>query len=131
MELPDSPPAELRPAAEPAPESIGDPLGLCPGPELLLEAELSGGEDGALPGAGDAGVLLAMPPGDAVSLPERSVLLERFDPELLSRAVFLHAARPSRGMINAMASNVFKFMCSPPFVDFVAAEQLLLLFLAR
>lgn len=52
-----------------------------------------------------------------------SEFLERFVPELLSPE-FLHAASPNSGTINAMASNVFNLMCSPPFVDFIAAELL-------
>jgi hypothetical protein len=129
LELPDSPPAELFPAAEPAPESIGDPLGACPGDELLLEAEVSGAADGEL-GADDGGVLLAIPPGGGDSLPVLPVVmspgpvfLERLLPELVSRAEFLHAARPNRGKINAMASNAFKFICSPPFVDFDSSRM--------
>jgi hypothetical protein len=74
----------------------------------------------ALPPAGPDGELLGGLPGELGEVdasPDLSVFLERFVPELLSRAEFLHAASPNSGIINAMASNAFNLMCSPPFVE--------------
>ena len=103
-----------------------------------MEEPPLGGADGELGEVpGELGELPAMPPGadpvwpaaPVAASPDLSVFLERLVPELLSPE-FLHAASPNSGRINAMASNVFNLMCSPPFVDFLAAEQLLLLFLS-
>ncbi|GEM_PF-6414559 len=111
MELPDSPPAELEPAAEPAPESIGEPEELCSD-----DADPLGEDPGEL-GVGEVGELPTVPP-ELLVVPVSPLFLERFVPELLSLALFLHAARPTSGTIAIMASNVFNDIDSPPFVEF-------------
>jgi hypothetical protein len=61
------------------------------------------------------GEVLAVPLEEALGL-----LLE-----LLSRALFLHAASPISGTIDIMASNVFNDINSPPFFGLIAAGPLL------
>jgi hypothetical protein len=110
LELPDSPPAELEPADEPAPESIGEPEELWPDDAEPLDEVSEPGELGELLD-GALGLLLVAP-GDVSPL-----FLERFVPELLSRALFLQAPRPRSGRTSIIARNVLNDIYPPPFMD--------------